>query len=104
VSCSGSPALETLSLHRALPISLFLVMDAELELAGPRGMRRRPINGFYTGYKQKDMAADELLTRITLPLPGEDERLRLYKVSRRRSEEHTSELQSRGHLVCRLLR
>src|SRR5690625_6762420 len=24
-------------------------------------------------------------------------------LSRRRSEEHTSELQSRGHLVCRLL-
>src|SRR5690625_5530744 len=26
-----------------------------------------------------------------------------YTVSRQRSEEHTSELQSRGHLVCRLL-
>src|SRR5690625_6240372 len=25
------------------------------------------------------------------------------KLSRERSEEHTSELQSRGHLVCRLL-
>src|SRR5690625_6765793 len=27
----------------------------------------------------------------------------LYKICQRRSEEHTSELQSRGHLVCRLL-
>src|SRR5690625_6416796 len=26
-----------------------------------------------------------------------------YLLGRRRSEEHTSELQSRGHLVCRLL-
>src|SRR5207253_7390267 len=26
-----------------------------------------------------------------------------FDVSQRRSEEHTSELQSRGHLVCRLL-
>ena len=26
-----------------------------------------------------------------------------YRVSNQRSEEHTSELQSRGHLVCRLL-
>src|SRR5690625_6008245 len=26
-----------------------------------------------------------------------------YSVVRKRSEEHTSELQSRGHLVCRLL-
>src|SRR5690625_6040386 len=27
----------------------------------------------------------------------------IFAVSRMRSEEHTSELQSRGHLVCRLL-
>src|SRR5690625_5798098 len=33
----------------------------------------------------------EILGRLQLPVPGE------------RSEEHTSELQSRGHLVCRLL-
>src|SRR5207253_8608271 len=30
-------------------------------------------------------------------------RERLYEFCRERSEEHTSELQSRGHLVCRLL-
>src|SRR5437870_10438545 len=27
----------------------------------------------------------------------------LYSTAKKRSEEHTSELQSRGHLVCRLL-
>jgi xanthine dehydrogenase small subunit len=74
---NGSPIAD------ALP--LLLVMDAELDLVSPRGTRRRPIDGFYAGYKQKDMAADELLARITLPLPlpTADERLRLYKVSRR---------------------
>jgi xanthine dehydrogenase small subunit len=71
----GSPIADSLP--------LLLVMDAELELVGGRGVRRRSINGFYTGYKQKDMAADELLMRVTLPLPAADERLRLYKVSRR---------------------
>src|SRR5207253_6545745 len=30
-------------------------------------------------------------------------RRQLRSVERKRSEEHTSELQSRGHLVCRLL-
>jgi xanthine dehydrogenase small subunit len=65
----------------ALP--LLLVMDAELELTGPRGVRRRLIRGFNTGYKQIDLAADEILTGVTLPLPAADERLRLYKVSRR---------------------
>src|SRR5439155_26254396 len=33
----------------------------------------------------------------------EVERLFALKAAGRRSEEHTSELQSRGHLVCRLL-
>src|SRR5690625_6336359 len=32
-----------------------------------------------------------------------EERICLYHQENRRSEEHTSELQSRGHLVCRLL-
>src|SRR5690625_5625355 len=36
--------------------------------------------------------------RRVFPVPGVDEGLRDV-----RSEEHTSELQSRGHLVCRLL-
>jgi xanthine dehydrogenase small subunit len=72
---NGSPIADSLP--------LLMVMDAELELVGPRGSRRRPINGFYKGYKQKDMTADELLTHVILPLPTGDERLRLYKVSRR---------------------
>ncbi|HEY1375434.1 MAG TPA: FAD binding domain-containing protein, partial [Gemmataceae bacterium] len=71
----GSPIADSLP--------LLLVMDAELELVGPHGVRRRSVNGFCTGYKQKDMAADELLARVTLSLPAAGERLRLYKVSRR---------------------
>src|SRR5690625_400843 len=35
--------------------------------------------------------------------PVEFFRRRVWKIRRPRSEEHTSELQSRGHLVCRLL-
>jgi xanthine dehydrogenase small subunit len=71
----GSPIADSLG--------LLSVMDAELELASARGTRRRSINGFYTGYKQKDVAADELIVRVALPLPAAGERLRLYKVSRR---------------------
>jgi len=71
----GSPIADSLG--------LLSVMDAELELISVRGTRRRSINGFYTGYKQKDLAADELIARVALPLPPTAERLRLYKVSRR---------------------
>src|SRR5207253_10851144 len=39
----------------------------------------------------------------TAPRPVRGRRAEPPRVGRRRSEEHTSELQSRGHLVCRLL-
>jgi xanthine dehydrogenase small subunit len=71
----GSPIADSLG--------LLSVMDAELELVGRGGGRRRSVNGFYTGYKRKDLAADELIARVVLPLPAAAERLRLYKVSRR---------------------
>src|SRR5690625_7103675 len=49
-----------------------------------------------------DLASTRETSRATLPLPI----TATCSASRgqvRRSEEHTSELQSRGHLVCRLL-
>src|SRR5690625_6476252 len=42
-------------------------------------------------------AADLDLLQLLQELPGDPH------IALRRSEEHTSELQSRGHLVCRLL-
>jgi xanthine dehydrogenase small subunit len=72
---NGSPIAD------ALP--LLMVLDAELEIAGATRVRRRPLAGFYTGYKRTDLAPDEVLTRVTFALPAADERLRLYKVSRR---------------------
>src|SRR5690625_5770828 len=38
-----------------------------------------------------------------LPIPGMNNLMGFVRAFLRRSEEHTSELQSRGHLVCRLL-
>ncbi len=66
------------------------VMDAELELSNSRGVRLVNINDFYRGYKELDLEPGELLTRVAVPLPGEDELLRLYKVSRRRDLDISS--------------
>jgi xanthine dehydrogenase small subunit len=72
----GSPIADSLG--------LLTIMDATLTIVGPRATRRRSINGFYQGYKKKDLAADELILGVELPLPADDEHLRLYKISRRR--------------------
>ena len=74
---NGSPIADTLP--------FLFVMEARLELTGRSGTRVVPINSFYRGYKQLDLMADELITRVIVPLPpsGSNETLGLYKVSRR---------------------
>ena len=56
---NGSPAADT-------PPAL-LAYDAELELVSSRGSRRVAYEGFHTGYKQMDLAPDELIRCIRLP-------------------------------------
>jgi len=73
---NGSPIADVLPLLHAL--------EAELDLAGAAGTRQVRIESFYKGYKQLDLAPDELLVRVRMPLPAADDVLRLVKVSRRR--------------------
>ena len=63
------------------------VMGAELEIAGPSGLRLVPIESFFLGYKKLDMRDDELIARVLIPLAarGEGEILRLYKISKRKN-------------------
>src|SRR5439155_25552204 len=63
----------TLSLHDALPILIGTLRE------GATAEERAPLD-------EKEKEAQQFLKELG-----------------RRSEEHTSELQSRGHLVCRLL-
>jgi xanthine dehydrogenase small subunit len=65
-------------------LPFLFVVEAELELASTAGRRSVNINQFYSGYKQFDLRADELLTGVRIPLPSDDELLRLFKVSRRK--------------------
>src|SRR5205809_2230405 len=79
----SSSVFYTLSLHDALPIS-FLV---EPGFAGFRVGRHEDKMG-----QRSSPSVEILLTDCVVPVEN-----------RLRSEEHTSELQSRLHLVCRLL-
>src|SRR5204863_8970336 len=80
----------TLSLHDALPIFLLLDMRAgQLHLDDVRAEQRRHVRGIGADIERQFAVLRELAAaRI-----GPDHR----------SEEHTSELQSRRDLVCRLL-
>src|SRR5690606_41279188 len=97
VLCCVAPAtaqIHTLSLHDALPISagrcLPAAIDEELSAVvhGVSGVwNRRPCSG--ARLADRGAAAGPAQGRTVLPMI--------------RSEEHTSELQSRENLVCRLL-
>jgi len=61
------------------------VMDAQLELTGTRGSRSTPISSFYLGYKKLDLRTDEIISRISVPLPAAGDMIKLYKVSKRKN-------------------
>jgi CO/xanthine dehydrogenase FAD-binding subunit len=63
-----------------------LVYDAEVELASANGTRRVPYERFHTGYKQMDLAAGELITRIWLPRRHEPWTVDYRKVGARRAQ------------------
>ena len=75
---NASPAADT-------PPAL-LVYDAELELASVRGRRRLPYGRFHTGYKQMDLAPDELVTAVRLPRATAGWRQHYRKVGARRAQ------------------
>src|SRR5439155_25419636 len=82
---TATPAIYTLSLHDALPIYVEAFHH-------PRNLRQ--LQGVGQGAE-----VGLRLNRCREGAAGEAAR----RTRSARSEEHTSELQSRGHLVCRLL-
>src|SRR5439155_5795104 len=94
----------TLSLHDALPISTWLHRSA----GGYRGRLRpqRRLFALYRGARSVPVTLEQIAHGRCWPLSllvsSEPTLLRHDRHNFGRSEEHTSELQSRGHLVCRL--
>jgi CO/xanthine dehydrogenase FAD-binding subunit len=75
---NASPAGDT------LPV--LAVFDVELELGSHRGVRVVPFNSFYTGYRQTELAADELLLAVRVPPRQPDDHLFYYKLGTRRAQ------------------
>jgi xanthine dehydrogenase small subunit len=65
-------------------LPLLFASDAEFELSGPEGTRRVGVDDFYLPDGSPALGDGELLTRIAIPQLVSNERLLLYRVSRRR--------------------
>ena len=63
-----------------------LVYDAELELLSNRGARWIPYARFHKGYKQMDLAPDEIISRIRVPRKNGKWRQYYRKVGTRRAQ------------------
>src|SRR5690625_6960686 len=89
---TAAPSLYTFSLHDALPI--LDLLDLEVTGLDDGGLRHRCQAG-QGRQPQGEGRCGDAEAGGALPDGGTDRACR--------SEEHTSDLQSRGHLVCRLM-
>ncbi len=74
---NASPAGDT------LPV--LLVLDAEIVVGGPRGVRTIPAADFWVAYRRTALAPDELILRIRIPVAGGRE-ARFRKIGTRRAQ------------------
>src|SRR3712207_7338049 len=84
---TATTEIYTLSLHDALPISARLIPSRHQD-----GLLMEPVKPMAKVTREEQRRAREVECGRTEITPAEE-----------RSEEHTSELQSRQYLVCRLL-
>src|SRR5690606_39481992 len=99
VSCADAAPTEiyTLSLHDALPISAVIRSGLDRLMANASGVAL-PLVQFH----EDDNGPGPHVAPV-LAVDAARDALRTLLQLRQRSEEHTSELQSRENLVCRLL-
>lgn len=50
--------------------AIMLSLDAAFVLTGPKGQRTVPADGYFLGLYQTQLAADEILTQIRIPIPA----------------------------------
>ena len=74
--CNASPAADG--------VPPLLALDAEVELASRRGLRRLPLSRFLRGVRRTELAADEILTAVICPEPAPETRSAFLKLGGRR--------------------
>jgi CO/xanthine dehydrogenase FAD-binding subunit len=74
--CNASPAADG--------VPPLLALDAAVELASLRGIRRMPLAAFLTGNRRTALARDEVMTAIVAPRPAPTARSTFLKLGARR--------------------
>ena len=64
-----------------------IAIGATVTVQSVRGLREMPLEDLYLDYMKKDLAVDEIVAAITLPLPGESQQFRCYKISKRHDSD-----------------
>ena len=64
-----------------------IAVGATVTLQSVRGAREMPLEALYLDYMKKDLAADEIVTAVTLPLPDASQQFRCYKLSKRHDSD-----------------
>ncbi len=75
--CNASPSADT--------APALLVLEADVCLSGPRGVRRIPLEAFFKGPGQTELREDEVLKEVILPKPPEGGLFTYLKLGRRKS-------------------
>ncbi len=73
---SGSPIGDT------LPV--LMAYNAEIKLQSVDGERIISMNKFILGYRQTERKPNEIITKISIPKPAENTKVKFYKVSKRK--------------------
>ena len=66
---------------------LLLALDASVLLQRGGTVRERPLDGFFTGYRETELAPDEFVRAVRVPLPGPHDLMRVYKISKRMEDD-----------------
>ena len=64
-----------------------IAVGATVMLQSIRGQREMPLEDLYLDYMKKDLAADEIVVAITVPVPTELQQFRCYKLSKRHDSD-----------------
>ena len=86
--------------------ALMLALDASFVLTGPRGQRTLKSDGYFLGLYETQLAADEILTHVRIPIPAAGSGWSYQKLKRKTGDFATAAaavlLQMKGGSVARV--